>query len=1432
MQNDVKEKIPDSEKTELEAAYEQNLHSIQNDAQSQRKLIPEATANVVSWTLFSWMTGIMFKGYKRPLQHEDMYRLSDQYSAELLCEQFELLWKEEEERTKKILNDASQKQLTDKQKKKLPKVPSLFRTLFKAFGWKWVLAGLLKFVGDIAQTTSPLLLRYVIQFIAESQPVNPSQTIPPEYVGYLLVVGMFLLQMVGTITVNVFFQVCMSIGVKVRTALTTAIFRKALKLSPKARIEWNVGKVTNVMSTDVNRVDMVTPYLHFLWSAPLQIVICLALLIFQLGPSALAGLGLMIIFGPIQGKVMSMLSQYRKDVQKITDERVKLMNESLQGIKIIKFFAYEPAFLDSIAKLRLSELSLVRRLAVWRAGIFGFAQVVPVFASIMVFVIYAAVGNTLTPAIVFSSLALFNALRLPLMFLPMMIAFSVDGKVAADRIAALLNAEELDSQPARLTSEEATQKGYHWSLKVSSANFLWETESDPSNDDKSDTSKATRRATKKSLKKQKSAQSKSDGTELVEETKNEIESVPLTETVKEKAPTLQNIDIEVKKGALVAVVGRVGCGKSSLLSGMVGEMKKLSGEVQLVGKVGYCPQQPWIQNATLKENILFGLPYDEVRYKNAVHYAALERDLQILPDGDQTEIGEKGINLSGGQKSRINVARAIYFNPDIILLDDVLSAVDSHVGSFLFNTTIKNALSGKTRILVTHALHFVPQCDYVIHLENGKIIEQGPYQTLMESNGKFSEMMKEYGGVESQVTESPTHARPSVEATKKEQEKPDDKGKPKQLMTAEERAVGAVAATIYLKYFQAMGGPIVIFLLLLLLLLTQVTRVGNDLWLAWWTSNVFTNLTLEQYMGIYFAWGVAQAFCNVLFGVNMAYTGTTAAKNLHISALAKVLYSPMSFFDTTPLGRIINRFSKDQDAVDNTLADSFRMFLTTLASSIATFALIGVATPLFLIPLGVLLPIYYYIQLFFRATTRELKRLDSLKRSPLYAQFGESLTGIVTIRAYAEEERFSKVNKKYMEENNEPYFLWISAARWLSVRLETIGGLLIFFAGLFGVISRTTVSPSLIGLSLSYALQVTGVLNWCVRQASEVESQMNAVERIAFYSELQTEADPILPDKRPAETWPSEGHVKIDGLEMAYRDGLPNVLHGINLDVPGGSKVGIVGRTGSGKSSIIVALLRLVEYKGGKITIDGIDISQIGLRDLRSRVAIIPQDPVLFAGTIRSNLDRFNKYTDEALWKTLERVGLKDFVSGLDAKLDAPVTENGENLSVGQRQLLCLARAMIVDAKVAILDEATASVDMQTDAVIQRSIRRDFKGSTILTIAHRLNTIIDYDYILVLDAGRVKEFAPPDVLLSNPKSAFSSMVDETGASNAALLRKLAKEKKLELDITVEVVENKKEDTVGESVRNTKEGVEVEVLSSTEENVEVEAVSNSTEQSQQ
>ncbi|KAJ3300679.1 hypothetical protein HDU76_006039, partial [Blyttiomyces sp. JEL0837] len=852
---------------------------------------------------------------------------------------------------------------------------------------------------------------------------------------------------------------------------------------------------------------------------------------------------------------------------------------------------------------------------------------------------------------------------------------------------------------------------------------------------------------------------------------------------------LRNINLTVERGSLVAVVGAVGSGKSSLLNAIIGEMKRTNGDVKFSGTMGYAPQSAWIQNATLRDNVLFGRPYDREQYLKALRDCALEQDLKVLPDGDLTSIGERGINLSGGQKQRVNVARCVYFNADIVLLDDPLSAVDAHVGKYLFDNCIMGALKDKTRILVTHQLHFLHRADYVVVMRDGEIAEQGPYQTLLDSQGEFAKLIANYGAEDSdsnpETDVDQTEAGENKTLERKAEEKKhlekfgDDiaaKKPAKNIMSVEDRATGRVGGSVWWSYIIAAGGYIFIIGLLVVLAIVQATRVGNDLWLVWWSDGRF-GLQSFQYVIVYCAWGIAQALATFVFGVFFAYAGTRAARVLHEMAAARVLRAPVGFFDTTPLGRIINRFSKDQDGIDNTLADAFRMFVNTLATSMSTFILIIYATPIFAAPLAPILVVYYLMQLIYRATSRELKRLDSVSRSPLYANFGETLTGLPTIRAYRESERFILSNDKATDANNSPYYLLLTAQRWLGLRLETLGAFLVFFAATFGILAgKDKLSPSLLGLSLSYALQVTMILNWCIRQFTDTEIAMNAVERVEHFAyKIEVEAEPILAHSRPPTGWPKTGEITFNNVEMRYSKDLPLVLKGVSFKIENRHKVGIVGRTGSGKSSLMQVLFRMVEPTNGSLTIDGLDTQSIGLKDLRSGLAIIPQDPVLFSGSFRTNLDPFSDYTDNDLWDALARAGLKSKVAETEGGLDGKVTDGGENLSVGQRQLLCLARAMLKKPRILIMDEATANVDYETDALIQKALREDFNDATVLTIAHRLNTIIDYDRVLVMDNGNIAEYDAPAVLLNNSESKFAAMVAETGGANAEMLKNLSVE---------------------------------------------------------
>ncbi|GJJ74211.1 ATP-binding cassette, subfamily C (CFTR/MRP), member 1 [Entomortierella parvispora] len=1419
---------------------------------------PEFTSSVFSKLTFGWVQPLMSLGSKRPLEREDIWELTERRRAAFIATRFREKWalqvaKRDASRLamkNKEVDYSNEKGVGDlKKKKKSGKVkeykPSLWLAINNTFLWVFWSAGVLKVIGDSLQVFQPMVTKAIITFVTTSaikHKAGLDDEMPPMWYGIVLAIVLYLMGVFSTLSMHQFWQRSTGVGVGIRTCLITTIYRKGLVLSSKAKQDFTTGKITNLMSTDTARLDFLAGYFHILWSAPLMVLIILILLIVNMGPSALVGFVFLVAFGPIQARIVRALSVIRRKSTLITDARVKLTQEVLQGMRVIKFYGWEDAFLGKLEDLRTRELKYVRTLLISRSAIAAVNLTVPVLAATLTFVTYSLTGHELNAAIIFSSLSLFNIMRMPLMIFPQVVSGMVDAMVSVRRIEDFLLADELEDLP--VVNHDA-----EFAISITDASFQWDTslkavtmeelqarekaERNRSANKKEQKKelKAKERAEKKAIKKLAKSQNISEaeaekqyreakeqmGSEQSSETMSIQEKVLARATEKDPSPdtesilssshgvefepevaaveekssfALKNIDLHIPRGQLVAIVGAVGSGKSSILNALVGEMRKTAGSMEYGGTIGYCPQSAWIQNATVKENILFGLPLDEGRYQQVIKDCALERDIQILPNGDQTEIGERGINLSGGQKQRVNIARAVYFDADVVLLDDPLSAVDAHVGKYLFKNCILGALHGKTRVLVTHQLHVLPQVDYVICMKDGAIVERGTFQELMAKEGEFSTLMKAHGGIDEQEVEVESTDDHSVSSAitagaekaaeagiidKKDEKKKDDtpSGKRKGLMSQEERSTGSVDGAIYKGYVQAAGGLYLIPLLISLLILTQVAKVGNDLWLSWWSDNQF-NESQKFYMILYAVWGILQGIFQFINGFFFSIGGASAAKVLHQRALQNIFRAPSSFFDTTPLGRIINRFSKDVDSCDNLLSESYRMFTGTAAIVLSTFILISVIFPWFLLPLVPMLIFYYYAAIYYRSSSRELKRIDSILRSSLYAHFSETLSGMATIRAYREQNRFIERNAYFIDLENRPYFMSYSIQRWLGVRLETIANTLVFCTSLLGVCGRLTILPGTIGLVLSYSMSVTGTFNWCVRQYAEVENNMNAVERLYHYAEnLEQEADAVIPDNRPTENWPTQGSISIRNLEMRYRPDLPTVLHDLSLDIRGGEKIGVVGRTGAGKSSIMMALFRLVEPSKGTMEIDGMDICKMGLFDLRTRLAIIPQDPVLFSGTIRTNLDPFEKRTDAELWEVLDRSDLKTYVASCDGGLDSQVTEFGENLSVGQRQLLCLARAMLTHARVIIMDEATASVDVATDVMLQKAIRVDFADSTVLTIAHRLNTVIDYSRVLVLDHGEIKEFDTPANLLARPDSVFGSMVDETGPANSALLRSLA-----------------------------------------------------------
>ncbi|KAJ3389560.1 Multidrug resistance-associated protein 1 [Lobulomyces angularis] len=1171
---------------------------------------------------------------------------------------------------------------------------------------------------------------------------------------------MFLVEIVAAVSFPYYFNICGIAAIRTEIALQAFIFRKTVKLSTASRHIYNPGKVINLVSTDAGRISKFVKDVNFFWSVPFRVIMITIVLVIQIGASALVGVGLLLVLLPLQGYLFKLYENIREAIAPITDRRVKTMQEIVSGIRVIKFYSWETSFLKKVTDIRNLELSQIYRKNILSAFLFSVLICVPMLCSSISFIIYG-LTEALRAEKIFPSLTLFANLRFPLMDLPETIISYASFKVGIRRISELLLAEEMDETANNLIKESTETLVSDFAIELNNADYSWVL---PKSDLNSvDTKNGD------------SAVSDYDGVEAGE-----------SGTVF----GLKSISIRIPHGSLVAVVGKVGSGKSSLLNALLGEMKKTSGSAILNGTLGYAPQQPWVQNASLKNNIIFHSTYEKDRYVSAIRVCSLEADIRGFEDGDQTELGEMGINLSGGQKQRVNLARCVYYNSDIVLMDDPLSAVDgntslivngfkAHVGKDLFENCIVKELAGKTRILVTHQLHFLPQVDYVIVMDRGEIREQGTYMELLELDGEFARLIGSYGGVE----DNDSKAENSLDVIKNNLDENNrisgevlksDDADVAELMTKEDKAIGAVKQNVWMA-FARNGGIWLSVVSCFILTIATATQVAKDLWLAFWTENRFPLIGQVGYVSTLVSIGILDSLINFVVGVIFTYICLNASRVFHDKALIKVLHAPVLFFDTTPMGRIINRFSKDIDGIDNTIFEVLRLFLSTLFGATGSLVLISVFTPWFLVPIIPLLALYYRIFFFYQPTSRELKRITSISRSPLFSHFGETMKGMVTIKAYQKQENFIQVCDEFLDTTNSPLFLLTCGLNWLNFSLNTVSSLIVLSSVIVAVFARNTISPAIIGLAISNALQVTSYLSFCVEMFSNTEIAMNEVERIHYYgTKIVPEAPKEIENTKPPKSWPLLGKLTVENLDIRYSESLPLILNQVSFSVQDKEKIGIVGRTGSGKSTIINALFRIMEPAGGRIIIDGIDISTIGLNDLRTRIAIIPQDPVIFQGDFRSNLDPFGEHEDPALWTALERSNLKSKVIEIGKGLDGEVNEGGANLSVGHRQLLCLARALLRNPKIIVLDEATASVDYETDAVIQQCLREDFKDATILTIAHRLNTIIDYDKVLVLEKGRVIEFDSPKALLSNPNGLFTSLIEETGPANADLLKSSAK----------------------------------------------------------
>ncbi|KAF0692506.1 Aste57867_16428 [Aphanomyces stellatus] len=1219
---------------------------------------PAVRTTCTSVLFFTWLTPLLELGSKKTLEFDDLYPLHEMHQSTRVSESFHAHWRA-------LKKDAVP-----------PAKPSLTRALFKAFGWRFVIAGVLRGIRATLLFTAPLVLKAMIAFLN-----NPSA---PTSVGYVLAAIIFVSGIVQSLCIRQYTYLSSEVGMCFRSAIQSALYQKSLVIAPSAKR--SSGQVTNLMSVDATRVQKLTVDLHSIWVVPYLIVLSCALLWREIGLSFFAGLAVITLFIPLTLALAKSMKAIQKKVMGLKDTRTKLCNEVWGGIKVIKCQAWEPSFLDLIQTKRLAELAQLATFLRSRAASNALSNGLPAFVAIASFAMYVLLGNTLDVGTALTTLALFNILRLPLLKLPDMVNAIIEAQLSLDRIRDYLLEPERDVIAAG-TLDTPGIVLQHVTLQV-------------------------------------------------------------PETTE---PILCDVSLEAYSGSLVAIVGPTGCGKTSLLRGILGETHAIQGHVYKQGTVAYVAQQPFILNATVRDNILFGLPYDHARYMDVIDVCCLDADFAILGAGDRTEIGEKGITLSGGQKTRVALARAVYQNADVYLMDDVLAAVDSHVGARIFKQCIQGVLKTKVVLLATNAPSVLGGCDRVVVLGDHRVRAHGPLADIQTD--PFLVKMLHDTAVQPTTLEAaaatPTTAADSADVVTKPSQA---SGK---LVGEEDRSRGNVGWSIYRVWLEACGGWPMALLVVLVYILCEGLSVAATVWLSYWSEHVDSS-TMRLYLSIF----VALQLTSVVFIYLRAYVlymaSIQGSQTLFHSLLVHVLKAPMSFFESTPVGRLANRFASDVYTADEALPATWSSLLVTAITVAYTYATIIGVTPLFVV---VLVPIgyayaqsqHYYIQ-----TSRELQRLESMSKSPVLSLFGETLEGLSTIRAAGASYSFTVRMHALIDRNVQALLLNFSTNCWLTLRLEFAGTLVASFAGLCAVWQHGTSSAmfaGLAGVALSYAFTITKYMTQSVTTYSNLQTQMIAIERIDAYTHLPTE-EPLdyVPATTPESSWPSVGEIAFDRVALRYQPHMPRVLHDLSFVIPARAKVGVVGRTGAGKSSVMVALMRLVEVEaGGSIRLDGVDIASVALRRLRDAVSIIPQDPVLFSGSLRTNLDPFGAYDDDALWSAVKRVHLSA------TSLDDVVEERGLNWSVGERQLVCIARALLKQSKVILMDEATASIDPNTDRLIQASIREVFADCTTITIAHRINTILDVDLILVMDQGTLAEYDTPAALLANPQSLFAQL---------------------------------------------------------------------------
>uniref|UniRef100_A0A8C1GM39 ATP-binding cassette, sub-family C (CFTR/MRP), member 8b n=1 Tax=Cyprinus carpio TaxID=7962 RepID=A0A8C1GM39_CYPCA len=1286
--------------------------------------------NLLSKSTYWWMNTFITSAHKRPIDLKTIGKLPISMRA--------------------LTNFQRLRKAFDAQKGPVPLKGSrwIWLALRQAFGRPLVLSITFRFIADLLGFAGPLCISGIVHHISsDNHSLLGVHFISSEAFlanAYVLAVLLFLALLLQRTFLQASYYVAIETGIKLRAAIQTKIYHKIMRLctSNMSMGDMTTAQICSLVARDTNHLMWFFFLCPNLWAMPVQIVMGVLLLYSLLGVSALIGATVIVILAPLQYFVATRLSRAQKSTLEYTSERLKKTNELLRGIKLLKLYAWEHIFRSSVEETRRQELRNLRTFALYTSLSIFMNAAIPIAAVL-------TVNFDLSPAVAFGSLSLFHILVTPLFLLSSVLHSTVKALVSVQKLSEFLGSTEIEIDQDPVVQTTAT-------------------------DNNNSNIKSVVRS---------ASCSSQPARELISCTENkriDFNVFPLT---------LRDLS-----GQLTMIVGQVGCGKSSLLLAALGEMQKISGNItwnniltacvfRKRGSVAYASQRPWLLNATVEENILFDMAPNEKRYKEVIEVCQLQPDIDTLPQGDQTVIGERGIILSGGQRQRICVARALYQHTNVVFLDDPFSALDIHLSDHLMREGILKLLRQEKRtvVLVTHKLQYLPHADWIIAMRDGTVQTQGTLKDIQCAEPELFEQWRTLMNRQDKNTTElkrksfrrPMYSTDTLATEDEDEGKTSPSSKHETHLRAELRHRTTIPWSSFATYLRAAG-----LLLLPLLVLSQLTKhslmVAIDFWLAHWTSRVIaaqiesaernctgTKFSHSSYLQVFCGLCALGIVLCLVTSLAVEWTGLRVSRELHCSLLRTIVLAPMRLFETTPLGNILNRFSADTNTIDQHIPVTLECLSRSTLLCVSAVGVISYVTPLFLFALLPLAVACYFIQKYFRVASRDLQQLEDSTEMPLLSHYSQTIEGLTTIRAFRHEQRFKKKLLEHTDANNISSLFLMAANRWLEVRMEYIGAFVVLIAAVASISNAlcSQLSAGLVGLGLTYALMVSNYLNWIVRNLADMEVHLGCVKRVSGLIHTQPESyDGLMTPAQVPAGWPKYGEIQIKNLSVRYDSSLKPVLRHVSAHIRPGQKVGICGRTGSGKSSFSLALFRMLDTIEGQIVIDGIDIAKLPLQTLRSKFSIILQDPILFSGTIRFNLDPERKATDQMLWEALEIAQLMPVVKALPGGLDAMVTEGGENFSQGQRQLFCLARAFVRKSSILIMDEATASIDMATESILQKVVMTAFADRTVVTIAHRVHTILGSDVVIVMKHGAILEYDEPDVLLEQKDSVFSAFV--------------------------------------------------------------------------